>query len=98
MESISTQSTEKVALVFEDFMKYFGKFALQVSGIVILMAALLYTPNDVLVYAIPAGLILAFGFWYAYARARIDKEYKDSMREYEERQKNIKPKRYGGAK
>lgn len=44
------------------------------------------------------GAMFILGTWYAYRRAQIDKEYKDSIKAEEERRKNIKPRRYGGAK
>lgn len=44
------------------------------------------------------SVFIILGAWYAYQRARIDRDYRNSIKEMEERSKNIKPKRYGGAK
>ena len=84
--------------MFEDWLRYFGKYVLILGLIFVFLKVSVYMVDHNMLLVLFAATMIALIAWYAYARAKIDKEYKDSVKEWEERKKNIKPKRYGGAK
>lgn len=83
--------------MFNDFIKYFGKFLLFMAAGLGLGWVAMNTPRDYVPFLF-LSIFIILGAWYAAQRARIDKEYRDSIKADEERRKNIKPRRYGGAK
>jgi hypothetical protein len=81
----------------EDFLKYFGKTIFFMAAGLGLGWLIINTPRGYEWYLFGAMMIALAG-WYAHAKAKIDKEYRDSIKADEERRKEIanRPKKKYG--
>lgn len=83
---------ERMTKVLNDWFRYFGKYVLILGLIFVFLKVATYMVQHDMLLMLFVGTILLLCAWYAYARAKIDKEYRDSVKEWEERQKQPQKK------